>query len=117
MAWRVALACFALLTAAVGCDRLGDVLPANALQCDGTELALCQAVARLAVSRMNLAATGPITHVTLTVGDCGRLARSSFIREAATGTACWQVDVVGERSYGGGAVVLQPGGALEAHWP
>jgi uncharacterized protein YwlG (UPF0340 family) len=100
-----------------GCDTLIDGLPPSAIECGGTERALCGAVARLAVAQMNLSATGPITRVTLAVEDCERLAKAFFLGpEARNATTCWQVDVTGERSHGGGVIILKPDGALEPYW-
>ena len=112
----VVLAAIVLGAGLSGCETLIDGVPMSAIECDGTERALCGAVARLAVAQMNLTATGPITQVTLTVVDCARLAQSSFLPAARNATACWQVEVIGERSHGGGVVVLRPDGAMEPYW-
>ena len=106
-----------LLLALGACDVLTQVLPADRVECDGTGPALCDAVARLAVAQMNLTATGPITQVTLTGGDCETLASSTFQGGLRTADRCWAVEVTGERSHGGGYVGLQPDGTLEPFWP
>ena len=101
----------------VACEGLpAGMADSGALKCGGTERALCGAVAELAISRMNLTATGPITVVALVSGDCDRLAVSNFRSELATATDCWRVEVTGERSHGGGLIVRFPDGRLQPDW-
>jgi hypothetical protein len=109
----VVLGLVALLT---GCDAVSKVLPSPQIDCDGTEPNLCEAVARLAISRMNLVSTGRIVGVELIRADCAALGRSSFQIESRLATDCWRVGVTGEKSHGGGVIVRHPDGGLEANW-
>lgn len=103
--------------ALAACEQVSAILPASALECDGTELALCQQVARVAVAQMNLTATGPITEVTLETLDCDEAGRANFHAAAWAGAeACWSLVVTGEKSHGWGFVVLWPNGDLEPFW-
>ena len=56
----------------------GRASSGGSLECGGTERALCGAVAELAISQMNLTATGPITAVALTRADCAQAASATF---------------------------------------
>lgn len=88
----------------------------STVSCGGTDATLCQAVADLAVSRMDRAATGMITRVRLEPVECAPMARSIF-RSAWSGAhSCWSVEVTGESSHGGGYVVQLDDGHLEASW-
>lgn len=97
------------------CEEVSSILPSR-LECGGTEAALCQQVARLGIAQMNLAATGPITEASLETLDCARAGKASFHSTWADAEACWRVTVTGERSHGGGVVVLWPNGDLEPFW-
>ena len=105
----------AMLLAA--CEGLpAGITAGGSLECDGTERALCGAVAELAIAQMNLTATGPITAVVLAGGDCAQAANANFRSELAQATNCWRVDVTGERSHGGGLVARFADGTLRAYW-
>lgn len=107
-----------LVTSIAACEALpAGLSEPESLVCGGTEPALCRAVAQLAIAQMNLTATGPITTVTLTQVDCVRTARSNFRQEMATAVDCWTVEVMGERSHGGGLVAHYPDGTLQPYWP
>jgi hypothetical protein len=99
-----------------GCDQASALLPSGQLECAGTEPELCRAIAALAVAQMDLDATGPITLVALTEGDCEPAAMANFRSELAEAQRCWDVRVTGERSHGWGVVGLWPNGDLRAFW-
>jgi hypothetical protein len=108
----------AAAVAVAACQQAAELLPANKLECGGTPAGLCGDVAKLAVSRMNLAATGAILKVDVTpVPDCAKWGRANFRSlQWADAQACWEVAVTGESSHGGGGVVLRRDGTLEASW-
>ena len=100
----------------VACDQLAPLVPAGQLDCGGAAPELCDRLARAAIAEMNLVSTGPITRVVLEQVDCDRWARANFLSEIAKATGCWTADVTGERSHGGGTVVLWPDGSIQAFW-
>ena len=107
----------AVVLALAACGGLPAGLSSGgSLECGGTERALCGAVAELAISQMNLTATGPITAVALSRGDCARAAAAIFTHELDSATDCWRVEVTGERSHGGGWVARFPDGTLKPYW-
>jgi hypothetical protein len=105
------------LIAMAACDALpAGIATGGSLQCDGTERAVCGAVAELAIAQMNRTATGLITAVALTNVDCVQAARAAFRFEIRSGTRCWTVDVTGDRSRGGGVVAQFGDGTMRAYW-
>jgi hypothetical protein len=98
------------------CEQAELLLPADQLDCAGAEPDLCQRMARVAIAQMNVAATGPITLVVLQPVDCERIARSSFLGDLSGAVGCWVATVTGERSHGGGTIVLWPDGSLKPYW-
>lgn len=105
----------ALAVLAVGCSP-GPSAPVDDLDCgQATARPLCEKVAAVAVARMNLVATGPIHRVALGRVDCVVWGRANFRSADVAGAAdCWIVEVTGERSHGGGPVVLRVDGRIEA---
>ena len=92
--------------------------PHRQLDCDGQHQAPCRSWRTVAISdRSNLAATGPITAGRAQAGrECVRWARSNFLADLSRATGCWTAEVTGERSRGGGTIVLWPDGSLEPFW-
>jgi len=108
---------FAVVLGLAACEGLPTGLShGGSLECGGTERALCGAVAELAISQMNLTATGPITAVALSRDDCTRAAAATFTHELESATDCWRVEVTGQRSHGGGWVARFPDGTLKPYW-
>ena len=107
----------AVVLALAACEELPAGLSSGgSLECGGTDRALCAAVAELAISQMNLSATGPTTAVALSRGDCARAAAATFNHELASATDCWRVEVTGDGSHGGGLVARFPDGTLKPYW-
>ena len=107
----------AVVLAVAACEGLPAGLSSGgSLECGGTERVLCGAVAELAISQMNVTATGPITAVVLSRTDCARAAAATFNHELESATDCWRVEVTGERSHGGGLVARFPDGTLKPSW-
>ncbi len=113
---RAALLTVATTLALGACEPVVSLLPASQLDCDGAAPELCQQLARIAISEMNLTATGPITLVVLKPVECVRWAQSNFLGDLSRATGCWTAEVTGEQSRGGGTIVLWPDGSLEPFW-
>jgi hypothetical protein len=104
-----------VLSAALsGCDAVGQaVATPSMLQCGRLLADECEAVARTALSRLDLVRTGPIEAIVVTRLDCLAVAETARREAWRDGRTCWVVDATGQRAHGFVALTRRDDGSFE----